>query len=181
MPILHSNTENIPDKFNTNIWFPTYALNHKAGTAHLTSEEKGILFDLYCSYWDNEFCIKDEVKTLIRLGCTTTARWKRARQNIEPFFMIIDGIWHVKHLYKERIKATINRMKKKRAAYLKHNNIEKAQEIEVQMMAYIDAHADTLGGAYAQKSPMHVQCSIPTPLPIPPLPITTPSETQEVQ
>ena len=163
------------DDFNVSIWFAVYPGDFLTDTAHLSNEEIGILMKFLCSYWRNDTSLKNNDKHLSRIAGITTRRWKAIRQNLESLFIIKNDAWHNKALSGERYKATLNRMHKRRAAYVKHGNAEKISEINHQIDHFIDANSMHLHNnctANAPKKSMHLQCPLPSPAPLP-LPIHT--------
>ncbi len=89
------------------------------------------------------------------------------RPNLENLFIIDDDCWHHKALSGERYKATLNRMQKRLAGYIKNGNTQMAEQIRNQMDEIKCAGAGAGAGASADKFGVRVQCPLPSPLPLP--------------
>lgn len=156
MRIIQDKTQNTPDDFTVSIWFPVYAIEEIANMSYLSNEEVGIYFKFLCHCWRSNSGLKNNVNALSRLAGVTPQKWKKIQHNILQFFIIKDDALIHETLELQRNWAILNRMKKQVAAYIKHGNREKAQEIADKYNAILAQNKDTGAG----KIPMHLHCPI---------------------
>lgn len=100
-------------------WMPLYVADYLRDTRRLTAAEHGAYLLLIMEYW-TAGKLPDDDKQLARIASMSAVEWKRARPNIEGFFLA--GWKGHKRLDKEIAKSTDISNKRAAAAKLKHSN-----------------------------------------------------------
>lgn len=78
---------------------PFFTDAYLGDTQHLTTEGHGALLLLLLWMWrQNGAVIADNDVLLARIARLPLSRWRRLRQDIEPFFTISGGVWDQKKL-----------------------------------------------------------------------------------
>jgi uncharacterized protein YdaU (DUF1376 family) len=97
---------------------PLYVADYLRDTRKLTAAEHGAYLLLIMEYWTAGE-LPDDDRQLARIASMTPAEWRKARPNVQPFF--VDG-WKHKRIDTELARSAEISSKRSASAKLKHSN-----------------------------------------------------------
>jgi uncharacterized protein YdaU (DUF1376 family) len=97
---------------------PLYVADYLRDTRKLTAAEHGAYLLLIMEYWTSGE-LPDDDRQLARIASMTPAEWRKARPNVQPFF--VDG-WKHKRIDAELARSAEISSKRSASAKLKHSN-----------------------------------------------------------
>lgn len=83
---------------------PMFWTDYFGDTTHLTTQEHGAYLLLMGSYWLKGSALPDDNQRLSRLARLPLKEWKRMRETIAEFFIVMDGVWQHKRIELDLVK-----------------------------------------------------------------------------
>lgn len=151
-------------------WMPFYVGDYLRDTGRLTTENHGAYLLLILDYWTSQAPLPDDDEQLAAITRLPPARWTKARQVLQGYFDIADGLWRHKRVDAEIAKAKdLSKTRQdagkrggKAKANAMANDVAKAKQTPKQNPTpspsqYSEGKPSDAGASLASKSPESVK------------------------